>query len=117
MWCLCESSTGYCLGFDVYTGNDKDAPAATMTHDLGYRVVMKLMQNHLNKHHHIYADFFTTVTLVKDLLANGMYLCGTTRAHRREYPKIVGESEAATRRVDEVDQWRWRHTDEVAGPP
>ena len=46
MWCLCESSTGYCLGFDVYTGNDKDDPAATITHDLGYRVVMKLMQNY-----------------------------------------------------------------------
>ena len=65
-----------------------------MTHDLGYRVVMKLMQNHLNKHHHIYPDnFFTTVTLAKDLLANGTYLCGTTRAHRREFPKKLANAE------------------------
>ena len=44
LWCMCESNSGFCLGFDMYTGEDKDAPAATMTHDLGYRVVMKLMQ-------------------------------------------------------------------------
>ena len=37
--------------FDVYTGKDKDAPVATMTHDIGYKIVMKLMQNYLHKHH------------------------------------------------------------------
>ena len=28
LWCLCESSSGYCLDFDVYTGKDNAAPVS-----------------------------------------------------------------------------------------
>ena len=82
IWCLCEATSGYCLAFTVYTGAETGVDA--VTHDLGYRVVMKLMENYLNENRHVYADnYFTSVLLAKDLLAEDTYLCATTRAHRR----------------------------------
>ena len=95
LWCLCEATSGYCLAFTVYTGVEAGVDA--VTHDLGYRVVMKLKENYLHQNRHVYADnYFTSVSLAKDLLAEDTYLCGTTRAHRREYPKQagIGETEA-----------------------
>ena len=53
LWCLCEATSGYCLAFTVYTGAETGVDA--VTHDLGYRVVMKLMQN-------VYADMSTPTT-------------------------------------------------------
>ena len=40
IWCLCDSLTGYCLAFNVYTGIEGCVPD-----DLGYRVVMDLMSD------------------------------------------------------------------------
>ena len=87
VWCLCDSHTGYCLAFSVYTGTSTDGAANL---DLGYRVVMRLMRHHLLSYHHLYADnYFTSVHLAVDLLHADTYLCGTTRATRREFPKTL----------------------------
>ena len=56
LWCLCDSDTGYCVAFNVYIGSNRDNQQANL--DLGYRVVMGLMPNYLNKHHHVFADNF-----------------------------------------------------------
>ena len=91
LWCLCDANTGYCVAFRVYTGTEVDAPHLNL--DLGYRVTMDLMDSHLQRHHHLFADnFFTSVHLANDLLQAGTYLCGTTRATRREFPKTVAHA-------------------------
>ena len=91
LWCLCEATSGYCLAFTVYTGAETGVDA--VTHDLGYRIVMKLMENYLHQNRHVYADnYFTSVSLAKDLLAEDTYLCGTTRAHRREFPNKLASA-------------------------
>ena len=42
----------------------------------------------LGKCHDIYCDnFFTSVSLAKDLLEDKLYLCGTTKASLKEFPK------------------------------
>ena len=67
LWCLCESDAGYCVAFNVYCGSNRDNQQTNL--DLGYRVVMGLMANYLNKHHHVFADnFFTSVYLAEALL-------------------------------------------------
>ena len=86
VWCLCDSHTGYCLAFSVYSETSTDGAANL---DLGYRVVMRLMRHHLLSYRHLYADNFTSVHLGVDLLHADTYLCGTTRATRREFPKML----------------------------
>ena len=87
IWCLCDSETGYCSAFSIYTGatgNPNDGL------DLGYRVVMNLMHPYLSSNRHVFADnYFTSVHLAKALLEADTYLCGTTRRTRREFPNTL----------------------------
>ena len=90
LWCLSDSYTGYCVTLDVYTGTKAD-PAVNL--DLGYRVTIELLRNHLLRYHHVFADNFrTSVHLAEDLSQADTYLCGTTRATRREFPNTVAFS-------------------------
>ena len=61
------------------------------------------MRNYLQKYHHVYADnYFTSVHLADALLQADTYLCGTTRATRKEFPKSL----AATRlKAGESVKW------------
>ena len=91
LWCRCDSDTGYCVAFNVYCGSDRDNQQVNL--DSGYRVVMDLMPNYLNKHHHVFADnFFTSVYLAEALLQAGTYLCGTTRGTRRDFPNALANA-------------------------
>lgn len=61
--------------------------------DFGYHVVMGLMKNSLLANRHVYADnFFISAHLASDLLQADTYLCGTTRASRREFPNALAET-------------------------
>ena len=101
LWCLCDSDTGYCVAFNVYIGSNRDNQQANL--DLGYRVVMGLMPNYLNKHHHVFADnFFTSVHLAEALLQAGTYLCGTTRGTRRDFPNTLANAKL---RAGESVKW------------
>ena len=106
LWCLCDANTGYCLAFSVYTGAEEQ----TFNLDLGYRVVMRLMRRYLLSYHHLYADnYFTSVHLAVDLRqADTYYLCGTTRATRREFPNSL-----AAVRLQQGDSVKWVNEDGV----
>ncbi|MEG7522412.1 MAG: transposase, partial [Chromatiales bacterium] len=89
LWCLCDSDTGYCLKFEVYTGA---AINVAQGKGLGYRVVMGLTDLYLNTNRHVFADnYFTSVPLAEVLLQHNTYLCGTTRASRKEFPNALGD--------------------------
>ncbi|KAK7089368.1 hypothetical protein V1264_025076 [Littorina saxatilis] len=83
VWCAAESNTGYLLQFEVYTGRRADGTQ----HGLGHDVVMRLSSPFFGLHHHLYFDnFFSSVTLMTDLLAEGTYACATVRSNRVGLP-------------------------------
>ena len=78
-----ESSSGYVLTNDIYTGGKSDSSGFGHTHS----VVMKLMQNYLNKEHKLFTDnFYSSLKLFLDLLKNGTYACGAVRTTRKCFP-------------------------------
>ena len=99
VWECAEVSSGFVCNFQVYTGKKQDGVAE---HNLGYRVVYDLTQNLMGKNHHVFFDnFFSIVKLVEDLLKDGIYSCGTTRANRKDFPK---ELAATNREVKALQQ-------------
>ena len=83
VWMRCESKTSYLTKFNFYLGKS-DTP---YENGLGHGVVSELTEDIRGKHHHIYFDnFFTSVKLLKDLLKDGIYSCGTVRQNRRNFP-------------------------------
>ena len=66
--------------FDIYLG--RATPQSE--HGLGYDVVTNLTRDLQGKHFHlIFDNYFTGVKLTEDLLANGLYSCGTVTTHAR----------------------------------
>ena len=87
LWFLCDSISGYCLTFRVYTGRATNTDLIC-EFGLAYTVVMELMQHYLMRHHHLYADnFFSSLPLVEDLYAADTYYCGTLRKDRVGIPR------------------------------
>ena len=61
------------------------------------------------RQHHLYADnFFTSGHLAVDLLQADTYLCGTTRAARREFPRSL-----AAVRLRQGESAKWRNEEGV----
>ena len=62
MWVLAESTTGYTVDFEVYTGaKGKQKKSFERGKGLGYQVVTSLCQSLRNEGYHVYFDnFFTT---------------------------------------------------------
>ena len=84
---VCEASSGYCLGFDIYTsdtscreyaelvGTDPDATATT-------KIVVGLLVRCglIDLGHHIYMDnYYTSPELFRELESQNTYACGTFR--------------------------------------
>ena len=84
VWELCESKSGYCLNFDVYTGR---VEGRQPEFGLGHGVVMNMMQPYFDKQHHVYFDrFFASPKLTDDLEQRGTYSCSTVMLNRRGLP-------------------------------
>ena len=85
VWVRADATNGFVSAMQVYTGK-KDG--GQPEHGLGHRVVCDLVNDLKGKNYHIFCDnFFTSVRLAEDLLSNKLYLCGTTRANRTDFPK------------------------------
>lgn len=83
VWALCDSLTGYCLQFQIYTGKVNDS----VEHGLSYRVVFDLLEKFLNKNYRVYFDnFYTSYKLLNDLDQKQTYACGTLRKGRAQLP-------------------------------
>ncbi len=88
VWVLGDSSNGYFSRFEVYRGKEGDNTET----GLGARVVKTLTADLKQKNHHVFFDnFFTNVQLLEDLLADGIYSCGTARKDRRGFPPALRE--------------------------
>lgn len=83
VWVLAHATNGYVCAMQVYTGKH----GGQTEHGLGHRVVSDLVGELAGNKYHIFCDnFFTSVRLAQDLLADNLYLCGTTRANRTDFP-------------------------------
>ena len=84
LWVRADSSNGYSIDFNVYIG--RAAGREVSANGLGYGVVMKLMDPFVNQGYHLYVDnFYTSVTLFKDLFACGVAATGTISETRRYF--------------------------------
>ncbi|CAG2227154.1 unnamed protein product [Mytilus edulis] len=77
--------SGYCHEFDVYLGKGSNPNNGK---SLSYHVITKLSEELKGKFHHVYFDsFFTSIPLALNLLENGIYMCGTIRKNRKQFPE------------------------------
>jgi len=111
VWEAADASNGYVFDFQVYTGKKQDGAE----HGLGYRVVHDLTRQITGKNHHVFCDnFFTSVKLAEDLLADKIYLCGTIRANREGYPKELRPKEPEAKRLKQGESMFRRKNNLVA---
>jgi hypothetical protein len=81
-WGLADSANGYLLKCDIYKGKKEIQQQDLL---LGEQVVVKLTENFWGNWHHIYFDkFFCSTNLMKMLLEQETYSCGTARANRKK---------------------------------
>ena len=86
VWVVADSSNGYFLDVDVYTGKPSDG--VTTERGLGERVVLHLTEHYRHKNHQVFCDnFFSSPSLFNQLLLHGLYACVTVRPDRREFAK------------------------------
>ena len=83
VWVRADATNGYISEFYVYTGKE----GSTVEKKLGGKVVMTLTAKLAHLYHHVYFDnYFTSVSLLVDLLKVGVYGCGTMRVNRKGSP-------------------------------
>lgn len=89
LWCIGCSCCAYLWDFNIYTGKSKKSS------DLGLasRVVIDLCHPSLyNRGHVVYIDnFFSSLSLCKQLETFGIYTAGTLRINRKGYPLCLKE--------------------------
>ena len=83
---MADALNGYLYDFNVYTGATGESETA-----LGEKVVLTLSELLKGKHHQLFDNYFTSITLLDKLLARGTYGCGTIRTNRKNFPSEISE--------------------------
>ena len=105
LWVLADSSNGYTMDFNVYIG--KAAGRDVSENGLGYDVVMTLIKPFLNQGYRLFVEnFYTSVTLFKDLFAQGVAATGTVMDTRRDFPAGLKNSKEWAKGKNRGDM-RW----------
>lgn len=88
VWCLADAQTGYVYNFEVYTG--KTANSNTGNYSMCEKVVLNLCQPLMHTQRLVAFDnFFTTYRLMRKMLSDGLYACGTVRGNRSGLPEFL----------------------------
>ena len=86
LWVLADSSNGYTIDFNVYIV--RHAGETVSDKDLGYDVVMKLLQRFHHQGYHLFFDNFNSlVVLFRDLFDVGVLATGTIS--ERQFPESM----------------------------
>ncbi|XP_048735577.2 piggyBac transposable element-derived protein 4-like [Ostrea edulis] len=86
VWMRADPNNGYVNDLQVYTGKENNVPER----GLGERIVKDLTRKVWGQNHHVYCDnYFSSVGLFEELLANKTYACGTIRANRKGLPASI----------------------------
>lgn len=79
---LADSDTGYLCNFSIYLGRPDGGRREV---DLCTKVVLAVSEPfHFTNRHLFFDNYFTSITLVEELLKRGTYACATLRTNR--YP-------------------------------
>lgn len=90
VWICADSTNGYISSFEIYTGKDPANPLHPK--GLAYDVVMHLLENYYGKGYFVFTDnFYTSPILCKDLIDKKIYLTGTVRKNRKEFPEDLAK--------------------------
>ena len=85
VWERADSKNGYVCEFQVYVG--KPGGNHGREKELGRKVVERLTTHIRGKNHHVFFDnYFNSVVLHENLLANGIYGCGTVKSSAKSLP-------------------------------
>ena len=99
VWCRCDSKNGYTSAFQIYTGKLADATEK----NLGSRVVKDLSKEIQNKNYFLFFDnFFSSPTLLADLMGSKIYCVATVMANRKEFPTFDKSRVAALGRGQHI---------------
>jgi hypothetical protein len=81
IWCV--GSGNYLVSFELYTGKTEEKTELGVIVD----TIKRMMQPFKNKNHILYTDcFFTSPTLMRELAAMGIALCGSVQLNRSGMP-------------------------------
>ena len=87
MWQLCVAENGYCCDFSAYLGKPSDGEREK---DLGKKVVLQMTESLRGQYNHIYYDnYFSSISLLEELLERRIYGCGTIRSNRVGLPQAL----------------------------
>lgn len=77
---------------------------------LGENLVLELSKNFTKKYNCLYFDnFFTSIPLMKTLLGNDLFGCGTFRVNKKFYPKhLMKKLTLQTWRNRICPKWRYK---------
>ena len=93
---VCEASSGYCVGFDIYHGST-DCIQYTELVDIAEdcttttKIVVGLLARHglLHDGYRVYLDnYYNSPELATELDLCNTYICGTLRINRKNVPKV-----------------------------
>lgn len=97
VWVLSDARNGFMSRFDIYLGRQNN----TTEHGLGYNVITRLTDHLHGTFRFLFFDnFFTGVKLLEDLLASGLYACGTVRSGRKGFPADLKKPAGVKNRGD-----------------
>ena len=83
---ICDSDTGYCNSFRIYTGDDMIEPSLPASTN----VVMHMCEPLFNKGHSLYLDnWYMSPDLCKRVSEKGTNIVGTVRANRKNMPADI----------------------------
>lgn len=101
LWMLCNSKTGYCYNFDIYSGRDLDFDDLSNVGTTA-AVVCKLCQGIWTSQRNVFTDrYYTSPTLCYYLTNLGLHTCGTVETNRVGFPKEL------VRKKSEVSQGQY----------
>ena len=101
LWCLSDSHNGFLYRAIVYTGATEGGNGED---GLGAKVVKQLVQPLNGKGHHVYYDnFFSSVSLARDMLEKGNYTVATTRTTRQDWPASLKDVKALQKQMPRGD--------------
>ncbi|XP_049954622.1 piggyBac transposable element-derived protein 4-like [Schistocerca serialis cubense] len=113
VWCLADTSTGFIINFDIYTGKRDTNDTSKFT--LGEEVALTLTKAiDGSKRLVAFDNYFTTVRIMEELQSHGLYGIGTVRPNRKDLPDMLkknsklsrGEFEFAVRSCIAAVKWQ-----------
>ncbi|KAG0433428.1 PiggyBac transposable element-derived protein 4 [Dictyocoela muelleri] len=113
---ICESKSGYCSGFKIYTGNDKNIDPSVSASE---SIVMKMVKPFLGKGYTLFLDnWYSSPQLYFNLLKKKINVIGTVRPNRKNMPKTLvldklKRGEVATQSTSGLLALKWKDKKDV----